>query len=265
MAVQHVRRRRGVGELRRGARDHLGPVGGGRTDRRRSASFVRRGESVRVDVVVRTRNVGHFFPGGTVDAFDVWVELEAVDDRGQVLLHSGFVEDGGRGPVDPSAHVYRSLMLDERGNPINKRNAWATRSVAYVRLIPPGAADTVHYRLAVPQNAGDRITLTARVNHRKFSWWNTQWSFAGERDPKHAFAGRRAELRRREVGVHGEHGSGVGAAEGDPRPADHRHGRGDGDAERRHAGRAARLRPRRSRRCGDAGTTTASACCCRAT
>ena len=147
-------------------------------------AVVRRGESVRVDVVVRTRNVGHFFPGGTVDAFDVWVELEAVDDKGQVLLHSGFVEDGGRGPVDPSAHLYRSLMLDERGNPIDKRNAWATRSVAYVRLIPPGAADTVHYRLRVPESAGDRITLRARVNHRKFSWWNTQWSFAGVRDPR---------------------------------------------------------------------------------
>ncbi|HET8967549.1 MAG TPA: multiheme c-type cytochrome, partial [Candidatus Acidoferrum sp.] len=32
---------------------------------------VRRGEDYRVDVVVRTRKVGHFFPGGTVDAFDV--------------------------------------------------------------------------------------------------------------------------------------------------------------------------------------------------
>jgi hypothetical protein len=36
---------------------------------------LRRGESARVEVVVRTRKVGHFFPGGTVDAFDVWVEL----------------------------------------------------------------------------------------------------------------------------------------------------------------------------------------------
>ena len=51
--------------------------------------------------------------------------------------------------MEPGAHFYRSLMLDEHGNPINKRNAWSTRSVAYVRLIPPGAADTVHYRLRV--------------------------------------------------------------------------------------------------------------------
>src|SRR5206468_6146711 len=120
---------------------------------------VRRGESVRVEVVVRTRKVGHFFPGGTVDAFDVWVELEAVDDRGRVLLHSGSVADDGRGPVEPGAHFYRSLQLDEHGNPINKRNAWATRSVAYVRLVPPGAADTIHYRLDIPDDAGGQIVL----------------------------------------------------------------------------------------------------------
>ncbi len=144
---------------------------------------VRRGESVRVEVVVRTRNVGHFFPGGTVDALDVWVEFTAVDDRGQVLLHSGAAADGGSGPVDPGAHFYRSLQVDGHGNPINKRNAWMTRSVAYVQLIPPGAADTIHYRLRVPEDAGDRITLQARVNYRKFAWWYTQWAFAGERDP----------------------------------------------------------------------------------
>jgi tetratricopeptide (TPR) repeat protein len=140
---------------------------------------------VRLDVVVRTRRVGHFFPGGTVDAFDVWVELEAVDDRGRTLFHSGLVEDGGKGPVEPGAHFYRSLMLDEHGNPINKRNAWMGRSVAYVRLIPPGAADTVRYRLRVPPDCGDTITLKARVNYRKFSWWNTQWAFGGIRDPEH--------------------------------------------------------------------------------
>ena len=144
---------------------------------------VRRGESVCVEVVVRTRKVGHFFPGGTADAFDVWVEFEAVDDRGRVLLHSGAAADGGSGPVDPGAHFYRSLQLDERGNPINKRNAWMTRSVAYVRLIPPGAADTVHYRLHVPEDIGDRIFLRARVNYRKFAWWLTQWAYAGVRDP----------------------------------------------------------------------------------
>ncbi|MGH8673588.1 MAG: tetratricopeptide repeat protein, partial [Burkholderiales bacterium] len=145
---------------------------------------IRRGDDARVDVVVRTKKVGHFFPGGTVDAFDVWLELKATDEKGQTLFWSGMVEDGGKGPVEEGAHFYRSLQLDAHGNRINKRNAWATRAVMYVRLIPPGAADTVHFRLRVPDNAGERVTLDAKLNYRKFSWWNTQFSFAGIRDPK---------------------------------------------------------------------------------
>jgi tetratricopeptide (TPR) repeat protein len=145
-------------------------------------AVVRAGETVGVDVVVRTRKIGHFFPGGTVDAHDVWVELAVKDAKGRSIYHSGFL-DGDDGPVDRRAHFYKSLQLDEHGNVINKRNAWMTRSVAYVRLIPPSSADTVHYRIRVPDDASTPLTLTAKVNYRKFSWWNTQWAFAGVRDP----------------------------------------------------------------------------------
>jgi len=150
----------------------------------RTAAAVRRGDDVRVDVVVRTRGVGHFFPGGTIDAFDVWLELQATGEKGQTIFWSGQVADNGKGPVEPGAHFYRSLQIDAHGNPINKRNAWATRSVVYVHLIPPGAADTVHYRLHVPENAGDTITLHAKLNYRKFSWYNTHFSFAGVEAPE---------------------------------------------------------------------------------
>ncbi|HEY4978186.1 MAG TPA: multiheme c-type cytochrome, partial [Candidatus Acidoferrum sp.] len=144
---------------------------------------VRRGDEVLVDVVVRTRKVGHFFPGGTVDAYDVWLELQATDEKGQLIYWSGKVEDGGKGPVEPGAHFYKSLQIDEHGNPINKRNAWASRAVVYVRLIPPGAADTVHFRMHVPENVGEKITLHSKLNYRKFQWWNTQFMFAGKQEP----------------------------------------------------------------------------------
>ncbi|MGH9500325.1 MAG: tetratricopeptide repeat protein [Terriglobales bacterium] len=140
---------------------------------------VRRGDTLRVEVVVRTKKIGHFFPGGTVDAYDTWLELKATDEKGQTIFWSGMVEDGGKGPVERGAHFYRSLQVDAHGNRINKRNAWATRAVVYVHLIPPGAADTVHYRLHIPQTAGHKITLQARLCYRKFAWWNTQFSFAG--------------------------------------------------------------------------------------
>jgi len=140
---------------------------------------LRRGDTVRVDVVVRTKKVGHFFPGGTVDAYDTWLELKGTDDKGHIIFWSGSVDDNGHGPVEKGAHLYRSLQIDAHGNPINKRNAWATRAVVYVHLIPPGAADTVHYRMSIPQNAGNKITLHARLCYRKFAWYGTQEAFAG--------------------------------------------------------------------------------------
>jgi Tfp pilus assembly protein PilF len=147
---------------------------------------VRRGDDVLVDVVVRTRKVGHFFPGGTVDAFDVWLELQATDEKGQTIFWSGKVEDDGKGPVEPGAHFYKSLQIDAHGNPINKRNAWATRAVVYVHLIPPGAADTAHFHLHIPESAGEHITLHSKLNYRKFQWWNTHFSFGGTPDPNHS-------------------------------------------------------------------------------
>lgn len=137
--------------------------------------------TTRLDVVVRTRKIGHFFPGGTVDAFDAWLELKACDATGRVIFWSGSVADGGRGPVEPGAHFYRSFQLDGNGNPIDKRNAWQTRSLLYVRLIPPGAADVAHFLVHVPKDARGPLQFTARLNYRKFAWSYTQFSYGAPR------------------------------------------------------------------------------------
>jgi tetratricopeptide (TPR) repeat protein len=132
---------------------------------------------------VRTRRIGHFFPGGTVDAFDVWLELQGKDATGKIIYWSGRVEDEGRGPVERGAHFYRAYQLDGEGNMINKRNAWQARSVLYVRLIPPGAADVAHYRVKIPDDAQGPIELTAKLNYRKFSYYYTQFAYAGQPMP----------------------------------------------------------------------------------
>lgn len=150
-----------------------------------AGAVFRPGSTIRLDVVVRTRNIGHFFPGGTVDAFDVWLEVQAWDARGRTIFWSGKVEDDGRGPVEPGAHFYRSFMLDGAGNPIDKRNAWQARSVLYVRLIPPGAADVAHYRMELPRDVQGPVRVRARLQHRKFAHYYTQYAYAGraEGDP----------------------------------------------------------------------------------
>ena len=148
-----------------------------------AGSALQPGSTARVDVVVRTRKIGHFFPGGTVDAFDVWLELEAWDATGRIVFWSGNVTEDGKGPVEPGAHFYRSYQLDGDGNPIDKRNAFQTRSVLYVRLIPPGAADVAHFRVPVPRDAKGPIQFTAKLNYRKFSRYFTQFAYAGQPKP----------------------------------------------------------------------------------
>ncbi len=149
----------------------------------KAAPPIKPGSTVRVDVVVRTRAIGHFFPGGTVDAFDVWLELQGRDANGKVIYWSGMVQDDGKGPVEPGAHFYKSYQLDGDGNPIDKRNAWQARSVLYVRLIPPGAADVAHYRIHIPADAVGPIALTAKLNYRKFAHVYTQFAYAGQPKP----------------------------------------------------------------------------------
>ena len=151
----------------------------------RDGTEVTRGESTRIDVVVRTRSVGHRFPAGTIDAFDIWLEVKATDENGKIVFWNGRIAaPDGNGPVDPGAHFYRAYMLDAHGNLINKRNAWAARTVLYSNTIPPGAADTARYRLEIPPDCGNLLTVEAKLNYRKFNWWHTQWAYAGVRDPE---------------------------------------------------------------------------------
>lgn len=128
---------------------------------------LRPGATIRVDVVERNLLVGHSFPGGTIDAQQAWLELKASDGSGHVFYWSGGLKPDGT--VDPTAHFFKNLLIDTHGNVINKRNQYAARATVYVHLIPPGAARVVHYRITIPPNIPGPVTLTAKLNYRKFT------------------------------------------------------------------------------------------------
>jgi tetratricopeptide (TPR) repeat protein len=134
----------------------------------RLPATVRRGESTRIDVLVRTPGVGHLFPGGKSDVAECWLELRAVDDRGRTLFWSG--RAGEDSPVDPGAHFFRTVWTGDDAVEVQRQEAWKARAVVYRRLIEPRGASVVRFRLDVPREAGDRIRLTTRLRYRKFPW-----------------------------------------------------------------------------------------------
>ena len=121
------------------------------------------GSTVRVDAVVRTRKIGHFFPAGTVDAFDVWLEFKAATREGRMLAWSGRVEDNGRGPVEKGAHFYRSYQLDGGRQPDQQAQRLADAQRALCAADSARRGRYGAFPRADSQDAEGPITLEAQA------------------------------------------------------------------------------------------------------
>ncbi|HYX20976.1 MAG TPA: tetratricopeptide repeat protein, partial [Thermoanaerobaculia bacterium] len=127
---------------------------------------VRPGETVDVEVVVRTRGIGHPYTNGTADSNETWVSLEA-DGGGERIFASGVL--GADGRLDAAADRLSTLVIDQHGEYMDRRQPQDIRVPLYNNGIGPGAARVVHYRLRVPEDAKGPITLRAGTHYRKFS------------------------------------------------------------------------------------------------
>ncbi|MBT8132228.1 MAG: cytochrome c family protein, partial [Gammaproteobacteria bacterium] len=124
------------------------------------------GQTYLIEVVVRTLTLGHVFTQGTADSNEVWVDVRVADENG-VIAQSGALSPADR-TVDPGAHFINAYVIDRDGNRIDRRNPEDIFTALYNHQIPPGAADVVHYRFTVPENASGPLNISAKVNYRKF-------------------------------------------------------------------------------------------------
>ena len=126
---------------------------------------VEAGEAYLIETVLRTMTLGHHFTQGTTDSNQIWIEITA--KQGDRLLGASGHRDE-RERVDSWAHFVNTFMLDRNGERINRRNAQNIFTPLYSHQIPPGAGQTVHYRLEIPEQDRTPITVTARLLYRKF-------------------------------------------------------------------------------------------------
>ena len=127
---------------------------------------VLRGERYIVEVVLRTKTLGHNFTNGTTDSNQVWMSLTA-SANDQVLFENGVIDDATK-ILPPYTHQVRAFLVDRNGRRIDRRNVEDIYTSVYNHQIPPGAADVVHYAFTVPENVEGDIELEATLNYRKF-------------------------------------------------------------------------------------------------
>ncbi len=124
------------------------------------------GESYLVEAVLRTLTLGHLFTQGTADSNQVWVEVTLRVD-GRISGKSGGM-DPASGEVDPWSHFVNAYVIDREGRRIDRRNAEDIFTTLYNNQIPPGAADVVHYRFEVPEDARESVEIEVALHYRKF-------------------------------------------------------------------------------------------------
>jgi Flp pilus assembly protein TadD len=140
----------------------LPPGNQGEQEPQVSSNAARAGELPLVDVVLRSRGIGHRFPSGTMDSNEVWLEVDAFDAAGQVIGRSGGRDASGA--LLPDTHLVRVQAVDGDGHPLLRRDPQHMRGVVYDNALGP--SDPVAVRFAVPAQA-ERVR--ARLLYRKFS------------------------------------------------------------------------------------------------
>ncbi len=123
------------------------------------------GSSYLLETVVRTVKMGHKFTEGTSDSNEVWLEVTARSGDRVIGVSGGQADDG---QVDPWSHFVNSFVLDRSGYRIDRRNAQDIFVPLYTNQIPPGAADTVHFLLEVPDDLVEPVQVDVKLQFRKF-------------------------------------------------------------------------------------------------
>jgi tetratricopeptide (TPR) repeat protein len=124
------------------------------------------GDTVTVNLVLQNSGAGHSLVPEQRDFYQSWVEFEAKDASGKVICHSGGLD--GQGVLDPTAHTYTNRLVSASGQWLDLHQVWDTRIRVYDNTILPGSSDLVRYRFRIPSNAKGPITVTARLNYRRF-------------------------------------------------------------------------------------------------
>lgn len=138
---------------------------------------VRPGETIDVEVVLRTRGIGHPYTNGTADSNETWVSLEG-NSGGRAFFASGVLDASGR--LDAGADRLWTLVIDQNGEHMDRRQPQDIRVPLYNNGIGPGAARVVHYRMTVPKDATGTVELAAGTHYRKFSRDYTTFSLGAD-------------------------------------------------------------------------------------
>jgi tetratricopeptide (TPR) repeat protein len=138
------------------------------------------GDTVTVNLVLQNSRIGHSLVPEQRDFYESWIEFSASDAAGKEIYHSGSFDK--KGFLDPDAHSYTNRLVTASGQLVDLHQVWDTRVRAYDNTIMPGRSDLVRYRFRIPPAARSPITITAKLNYRRFKKQYTNYVLGREQN-----------------------------------------------------------------------------------
>ena len=116
------------------------------------------------EVKVRVKNIraGHNLPTSLTNIRQMWLEITAKDEKGNVVMSSGTIDSRGQLPENA-----RVLNSDGMGKDFHFAvDPWVVTAFSKHDTIPPRGYKDVHYGMVAPQGV-DKITLEAKLRYRQ--------------------------------------------------------------------------------------------------
>jgi Flp pilus assembly protein TadD len=125
------------------------------------------GDDLLVSVVIQNKGIAHNLVPEQRDFYECWVEFQAKDGAGHTIMDSGAIAPDGT--LDPTAHSFTNRLVNIRGTLNDLHQVWDTRVIAFNNSIVSGRSQIVRYEFKVPGDAAGPISITAKVNYRRFN------------------------------------------------------------------------------------------------
>ena len=126
------------------------------------------GDPVTVSVVIQNKGAAHSLVPEQRDFYEAWVQFTVHDDKGAVVMQSGFLNSDGN--LDERAHSFTNRLINKGGTLNDLHQVWNNRVVAYNNTIQSGRSQIVRYQFRVPESmTSGALTVTAQVNYRRFN------------------------------------------------------------------------------------------------
>lgn len=132
----------------------------------RSDFVLANGDKVTLAIVIQNKGIGHSLVPEQRDFYESWVEFKVTDSDGKIISHSGYLEPNGL--LEEKAHSYTNRLIGKDGKNLDRHQVWLTRTRAYDNTILPGRSDLVRYKFEIPADAKGPLSVTSRVNYRRF-------------------------------------------------------------------------------------------------